>query len=100
LDLTSAFHRFPILEEHRHKTTFTDPDGRQYMFIGCPFGLKPISSKFQRIMTTLFTQPPFHTFVATFVDDIVVYSRNFEEHAEHTKLVIDELTRYNLILNP
>ncbi|SAL97140.1 hypothetical protein, partial, partial [Absidia glauca] len=34
LDLTNAFHRFPILPEHRHKTTFTDPDGRQFMFIG------------------------------------------------------------------
>jgi hypothetical protein len=100
LDLTNAFHRFPILPEHRHKTTFTDPDGRQFMFIGCPFGLKPISSKFQRVMTTLFTQPPFQTFVATFVDDIVIYSKNFEEHTHHTQLVIDELTRYNLILNP
>jgi hypothetical protein len=100
LDLTNAFHRFPILPEHRHKTTFTDPDGRQFMFIGCPFGLKPISSKFQRVMTTLFTQSPFNSFVATFVDDIVVYSSNYEDHIQHTKSVIDELTRYNLILNP
>jgi hypothetical protein len=100
LDLTNAFHRFPILPEHRHKTAFTDPDGRQFMFVGCPFGLTPISSKFQRVMTTLFTQPPFHSFVATFVDDIVIYSSKYEEHVRHTQLVIDELTRYNLILNP
>ncbi|SAM02985.1 hypothetical protein [Absidia glauca] len=94
LDLTNAFHRFPILPEHRHKTAFTDPDGRQFMFVGCPFGLTPISSKFQRVMTTLFTQPPFQSFVATFVDDIVIYSRRYEEHVKHTQLVIDELTRF------
>ncbi|SAL97783.1 hypothetical protein [Absidia glauca] len=100
LDLTNAFHRFPIYAPHQHKTTFTSVDGLQYMFRGCSFGLKPISSKFQRVMSTLFSQPPFHTFVATFVDDIVVYSSSYAEHQEHTKLVIDELTKINLTLNP
>jgi hypothetical protein len=100
LDLTNAFHRFPIHPPHQHKTAFTSVDGLQYMFRGCPFGLKPISSKFQRVMTTLFSAKPFHTFVATFVDDIVIYSTSYQAHADHVQLVIEELTRVNLTLNP
>ncbi|SAM07224.1 hypothetical protein [Absidia glauca] len=100
LDLTNAFHRFPIHPPDQHKTAFTSVDGLQYMFRGCPFGLKPISSKFQRVMTTLFSRDPFHSFVATFVDDIVIYSKTYNSHAAHVKMVIDELTQVNLTLNP
>ncbi|KAG1439575.1 hypothetical protein G6F56_012254 [Rhizopus delemar] len=100
LDLTNAFHRFPVFEPHQHKTAFTSVDGKQYMFRGCPFGLKPISSKFQRVMTKLFSKAPFNIFVSTFVDDIVIFSKTIPEHTEHTQLVIDELTRVQLILNP
>ncbi|SAM01524.1 hypothetical protein [Absidia glauca] len=100
LDLTNAFHRFPIHPPHQHKTAFTSVDGKQYMFKGCPFGLKPISSKFQRVMTNLFSQEPFHTFVATFIDDIVIFSKTMDEHRTHVHMVIDELTKIKLILNP
>ena len=97
LDLKSAFHRFKINEDDRHKTTFTSVDGKQYMFRGCPFGLKPISSKFQRVMSIVFDGLPF---VTTFVDDIVVYSQNMQDHQSHVKTVIDKLTKVNLLLNP
>ncbi|SAM07861.1 hypothetical protein [Absidia glauca] len=70
------------------------------MFKGCPFGLKPISSKFQRVMTNLFSQEPFNTFVATFIDDIVIFSKTMDEHRTHVHMVIDELTKIKLILNP
>jgi hypothetical protein len=100
LDLTQAFHRFPIHPPDQHKTAFTSVDGKQYMFLGCPFGLKPISAKFQRVMTHIFSKSPFFNFVSTFVDDIVIYSKTLEEHAAHTKLVIQELSAVNLILNP
>ncbi|WP_461043563.1 reverse transcriptase domain-containing protein, partial [Streptomyces sundarbansensis] len=72
-------------------------DGKQYMFRGCPFGLKPISSKFQRVMSIVFDGLPF---VTTFVDDIVVYSQNMQDHQSHVKTVIDKLTKVNLLLNP
>lgn len=39
-------------------------------------------------------------FVTTFVDDIVVYSQNIEDHQSHVKTVTDKLTNVNLLLNP
>ncbi|KAJ8651910.1 hypothetical protein O0I10_012518 [Lichtheimia ornata] len=95
LDLASAFHRFPIKPEDRHKTAFTAPDGMRYMFKGCPFGLKPISSKFQRVMDKLFRDLPY---VTTFVDDIIVFSKSKRDHVQHVTIVIDRLTEANLIL--
>ncbi|KAJ8651866.1 hypothetical protein O0I10_012559 [Lichtheimia ornata] len=97
LDLKSAFHRFQIHEKDRHKTTFTSASGKQYMFVGCPFGLKPISAKFQRVMQILFTGLPF---VTTFVDDIVVSSKSMQEHTEHVRIALERLTKANLLLNP
>lgn len=96
LDLTNAFHRFKIKEEDQHKTTFTH-NGQQYMFQGCPFGLKPISSKFQRVMHIIFKDMPF---VRTFVDDIVIFSSDMDTHREHVQQAIHALTATNLILNP
>ncbi|CDH61116.1 hypothetical protein RO3G_16746 [Lichtheimia corymbifera JMRC:FSU:9682] len=96
LDLKSAFHRFKIRPEDRHKTAFT-VKSQQYMFRGCPFGLKPISSKFQRVMDKVFK--PMSDFVLCFVDDIVIFSATMEEHIEHVARAIKALTEVNLILN-
>ena len=96
LDLKSAFHRFEIHPNDRHKTTFT-VGRQQYRFRGCPFGLKPISSKFQRVMDIVFKD--MQDFVLCFVDDIVVFSRTMEEHAAHVARAIQALTDVNLILN-
>lgn len=96
LDLKSAFHRFMIHPDDQHKTTFTHK-GRQYMFKGCPFGLKPLSSKFQRVMHHIFNGLPY---VQTFVDDVVIHSKNMTEHIEHVSIAIKKLTSVNLILNP
>ena len=96
LDLKSAFHRFQIYEADRHKTTFTH-NGVQYMFQGCPFGLKPLSAKFQRVMAIIFHDLPF---IQTFVDDIIVSSKSMDEHITHVQTAIQKLTEVNLILNP
>ncbi|SAL97386.1 hypothetical protein [Absidia glauca] len=96
LDLKSAFHRFKIHEPHQVKTSFMHGD-TQYVFQGCPFGLKPISSKFQRVMAKLLQDLPFAT---AFVDDIVIFSKTLHDHISHVKVVIERLTAVNLVLNP
>src|SRR5579871_6149751 len=49
LDLKNAYHCFHIKFEDQYKTTFTWRN-EQLMFVDAPFGLKPISSKFQRVI--------------------------------------------------
>lgn len=98
LDLKQAFHRFEIYKPHRNRTAF-QPDGHhtQYQFRGAPFGLRPISSVYQRTMTIIFKNMPF---VTNFIDDIIIFSPDLETHATHVKAAIDKLTEVQLILNP
>jgi transposase InsO family protein len=95
LDLSQAFHRFPILREHQPYTAFSW-GGTQYMFKRAPFGLKNLTSMFQCVMARLLGHLPF---VQVFVDDIVLFSADSASHTEHLCTVIDILTSANLILN-
>jgi transposase InsO family protein len=96
LDLRQAYHRLPLSKESQPYTAFMH-DGKQYMFARAPFGLKPMTSIFQRGMSLILGDLPF---VAVYVDDIVVYSDTAEEHRVHVQTVIDRLTQANLIINP
>src|SRR4030088_2664256 len=53
LDIDKAFHRFMIHLAHRHKTAFTW-NNCQEMFSGAPYGIKTLTSKFQRVMSIVF----------------------------------------------
>lgn len=96
LDLFSAFHQFPLKESDCHKTTFTAPNGVQYMFKGTPFGLSVISPQFARVILQLLGHLPY---VKCFVDDIVIFSQSVHAHFFHVKEVITLLTKANLRLN-
>ncbi|KAG2215282.1 hypothetical protein INT45_012704, partial [Circinella minor] len=95
LDLKAAFERFPVLQEHQQKLSFMFL-GKQYSYAKGCFGLKTLSSAFQRVMNILFYDLPF---VNCFIDDIIVASKNIHEHADHVVQVIKILTDPNLILN-
>lgn len=97
LDLTQAFHRLPIYKPDQVKTSFTNiVDGRSYCFVSMPFGIKSTSSKFQRCMNVLLNGLPF---AAAYVDDVVIFSKNLDEHTHHVADIIQRLTTVNLALN-
>jgi len=96
LDLKSAFNSLRLNPKDAHKLSFTWR-GVQYKPIGTVFGIKHVSSQFQRTMSIALEGLPFVRF---FVDDIVCASKTFEEHKEHLKQVIQRLTKVNLKLNP
>jgi hypothetical protein len=95
VDLRQAYHRLPIHEEDRPLTAFTH-NGVQYMFKKAPFGLKPLSSLFQRGMSRILGDLEF---VRNFIDDILIASKDRSDHCENVKLVIERLTEAKLIIN-
>ena len=88
LDLAESFHQFPIRKKDRIKTSFMW-EGIQYMFLGAPFGLKTLTSVFQRVVSRLLMHL---SFCVCYVDDILIFSQEEEEHIEHIKEVIECLT--------
>ncbi|EIE87751.1 hypothetical protein RO3G_12462 [Rhizopus delemar RA 99-880] len=96
IDLSNAYHRFKFAPEDVHKLTFTH-DNAQYSFIKGCFGVKMLTSQFQKCLAILFDGI---SCVQNFVDDCIVASDSFEQHAEDVKLVLEKLTSVNLIVNP
>lgn len=95
-DLNSVFNSLRLSPKDAHKLSFTW-HGVQYQPIGTVFGIRHVSSQFQRTMSIALEGLPFVRF---FVDDIVCASMSFEEHKVHLKQVIERLTKVNLKLNP
>lgn len=55
-----------------------------------PFGLTNAPAAFMDLMNKVF-RPYLDRFVIVFIDDILVYSRSQEEHAEHLRTILQTL---------
>ena len=60
-----------------------------------PFGLTNAPAVFMDLMNQIF-RPYLDRFVVVFIDDILVYSRDEEEHAEHLRIVLQILREKQL----
>ena len=97
LDMKSGFWQIPIAEEDRHKTAFVTPEGL-YEWNVLAQGLKNSPPSFQRVMTDILS--PCRQFTLIYIDDIMVYSRTFDEHLKHVHQLLSILLKHNFQLNP
>jgi len=99
LDLRSAFLQLPVNPAHRHMLSFSvalNGKTTQYTFKGAPFGLKHLSSCFQRVMSTLLNHLDY---VVVYIDNIIIASPTLEAHLLHLTEVIKLLNSASLRLN-
>lgn len=100
IDLKSGYWQVPLSDDSKRYTAFCTPEGHLYHFNVMPFGLKNAPCTFQRLMTQEVLSGYLQKFVMVYLDDIIIYSPNFELHKKHLRLVLERLRLHNLHVSP
>ena len=92
LDLASGYWQVPLKEEDMAKTAFTTPGTANSLweFTVMPFGLCGAPASFQRLMEILLAGLNWESCLV-YLDDIIIFSRTFEEHLGRLESVLSRL---------
>ena len=94
LDLTSGYNQVPVAEEDIPKTAFVT----KYGLFECPympFGLSNAPATFQRVMELALQGLQWSTCLI-YIDDIIVFGGNIDEHLSRVRGVLERLRSANL----
>jgi hypothetical protein len=94
IDLRSGYHQIKVRDEDMQKTAFRTRYGH-YEYKVMPFGVSNAPGVFMEYMNRIF-HAFLDRFVVVFIDDILIYSKTEEEHAEHLKIVLQVLKEKKL----
>src|SRR5271156_2911995 len=97
MDLKSAYHNIQLDEESKLKTSLSTRRGT-YMFNVLPFGVRNAQSIFSKVLQMALSE---HTFkyCAAFIDDILVYNKNVDDHIECLDKIMNSLQKHGFKLN-
>ncbi|GJU29407.1 putative nucleotidyltransferase, ribonuclease H [Tanacetum coccineum] len=94
IDLRSGYHQLRVRDEDIPKTAFRTRYGH-YEFQVMPFGLTNAPDVFMDLMNRV-CKLYLDLFVIVFMNDILIYSCNKEEHANHLRIILELLKKEKL----
>jgi hypothetical protein len=97
IDLNSAFLQIPLEESSRKWTAFHF-EGQTLQFARMPFGFRNSLASFIRALQQVLGSDS-TGYVLNYVDDILVYSKTYEEHLGHLDAVLGKLTKAGFTIN-
>ncbi|GJX15394.1 putative reverse transcriptase domain-containing protein [Tanacetum coccineum] len=90
----SGYHQLRVRDEDIPKTAFKTRYGH-YEFQVMPFGLTNAPTVFTDLMNRV-CKPYLDKFIIVFIDDILIYSHNKEEHASHMRIILELIKKEKL----
>jgi hypothetical protein len=94
IDIRSGYHQIKIRTSDIPKTAFSTRYGL-YEYLVMSFGLTNAPAYFMYLMYSVF-MPELDKFVVVFIDDILVYSKNEDDHIKHLHTVLQRLRDHRL----
>ncbi|XP_074658644.1 uncharacterized protein LOC141911553 [Tubulanus polymorphus] len=94
-DLNKGYWQVPLTDRAKEISAFVTPDGL-YQYKVMPFGMKNSAASFQRLMNKVVKGL---VCVIVYLDDIIVFSTDWNEHLEQLRGLFQNLTAANLTIN-
>jgi hypothetical protein len=94
IDLRSGYHQIKIRPSDIPKIAFSTRYGL-YEYLVMSFGLTNARAYFMYLMNSVFMQE-LDKFVVVFIDDILIYSKNPEDHVNHLHIILQRLRDHHL----
>ena len=98
MDAFSSYNQILMAKEDQEKTAFVTSQGL-YSYRVMPFGLKNAGATYQRLVNQMFKKQIGRN-VEVYVDDMLVKSREEEDHLDDLRKTFNTLRQYNMKLNP
>ena len=95
LDLRSGYYHIALDQESKAKTAFITPFGK-YEFNAVPFGLAQAPAYFQQLISIVLQDCS--DFAMAYLDDIIIFSQNEEDHLKHIEIIFKKLKKADLKL--
>jgi hypothetical protein len=98
LDALAGFTQLTMTDDAAEKLAFRTHRGL-YQFRRMPFGYRNGPSVFQRVMQGVLA-PFLWVFALVYIDDIVIFSKSFEDHIQHIDAVLQAISKARITLSP
>ena len=95
IDLKHAFHQVPVHHNSVAKTCTLTPFG-SFVWNYLPFGLRNSAQCFQRHINQITSD---FDFVFVYMDDVLIFSRDDEEHKIHLRKIFERFDKFALTIN-
>lgn len=96
IDLFRAYHQIPVREDDIEKTSVITPFGL-FEFPYMSFGLCNAAQTFQRFIHSILRDLDF---CMPYIDDVLISSKNEEEHRDHLRKVFQRFQENGIRINP
>ncbi|CAF1565352.1 unnamed protein product [Rotaria sp. Silwood1] len=97
-DFKSGYFQVPLSKEDRPKTAFSTRDNH-YQFTVLPQGITNGPATFQRVINHILG-PARWKYALAYIDDVIIFSKTFEEHLIHLNDICTILKNARFRLNP